>query len=301
MIKHQNPQGGKIHPLKQFLKNQYQPISETAPITDGFFIIEINGKRFAVSNLITIGEFKSFMSNNADYSQYRKRLEYTENKSTDRQQEKFDIKSTLRQVSNVDNWMSVNQDDDTLPASVTWYDAMAYTAWTSKNNKLPVRLLNETEFRNIATCLIPLDIKDYFSSYIDKKNDDIIENPNTILKASLRRALKKRLCIFSHTDGTPIDGHPPYMPEEEFQSLIFKYDMNELKWKESETGLRFINSPYFGEWLQPQGAAINCWTLASLMSSPTLLASPSRMRFSPLSTGKYKSRKIGFRMIYEIG
>ncbi|WP_419797314.1 MAG: hypothetical protein ACNI26_13435 [Terasakiella sp.] len=90
------------------------------------------------------------------------------------------------------------------------------------------------------------------------------------------------------------------MAESDFQKLVLKYNHDALIWKKNKNGLHFLNSPYFGEWLQPNAAAIDCWSLASLSSVPSAMLPAERERFSARSTGKYKSRKIGFRMIYEL-
>src|SRR5439155_22665165 len=96
-------------------------------------------------------------------------------------------------------------------------------------------------------------------------------------------------------DGSSLEGHPPYMPEKEFQMLHLRFVRDQMNWKVASSGLSFLISHHFGEWLNEEAAAVNCLTLSSLCRPE---APPSRARFSPISTGKYKSKKIGFRLCY---
>ena len=47
------------------------------------------------------------------------------------------------------------------------------------------------------------------------------------------------------------------MQEEEFARWQLRYDSDKIVWKTSKTGLKTIRSAWFGEWLLPEGAAIN--------------------------------------------
>ncbi|WP_419797313.1 MAG: hypothetical protein ACNI26_13430 [Terasakiella sp.] len=80
--------------LKSLFSNsgRYQQFIKTAKSSKGFNDIEIDGQQFAISDLITIGEFKSFMSDNIEYEEYS------------------------RLADGVDDWTTVNEDDDDLPA-----------------------------------------------------------------------------------------------------------------------------------------------------------------------------------------
>ena len=327
--------------LKNYLtdKGEYEPLAKRrAGRTDGFHKCQINGEDYYVSDLVTQGQFTEFMNANWEYQSYS------------------------REPDGVDAWQTVNCDDKSLPASVTWYDAMAYAAWISKNKGQsnhagpPVRLLTEEEYRSIASPPIPMSKDDYFASYIDcgfgcpddVNADDV--NVNALRNAFVK-AVQKRLCRFEGADGATIPGHPPYMPEDEFQKLLFKFNADAIVWKKNRDGLKFLHSHYFGEWLQPKGAAINSILLCSMyevsgkmvpptdadidrwgirpeMSTdeyteamfskendrvacallgqwtsliPGNLTPATRIRYAPDSTGKYKSFKIGFRLIYKAG
>lgn len=261
--------------LCQYLiaKGEYLPLSDSAFQSDGFHECRIDDERYYVSNLITIGQFRAFMEGNHGYRDYS------------------------RSSGGVDDWQTVNTDNEQLPATATWYDAMAYATWVSKRDKLPVRLLTEHEFRAISSPLIPSGGMAYFEEFID--NPSIATKGDAVLTEKYTQALRARLCRFERPDGASYPDHPPYMCPVEFDRLIVKFDPEAITWVESEEGLRFLRSPYFGEWLQPEGAAVNCYLLGSMVSMPGGMASAGRVRFSPMSTGKYKSFKIGFRLIYK--
>lgn len=176
-----------------------------------------------------------------------------------------------RKSGKVDRWETVNSDENkALPAAVTWYDANAYAAWMSRTKQLPVRLLTEKEYLHIAP--------------------KVADAPTSAAGAEAGR-----LCRFHHPDGTPIEGHPPYMPEEDFQNLRFTFIAEAVRWKKSDVGIDFLVSPDFGEWLNEEATAINPQTLKSLCY-PEIVA--SKGRFAATSTGKYKSMKVGFRLCY---
>ncbi len=181
-----------------------------------------------------------------------------------------------REPAGVDRWETVNSDDDpSLPASVTWHDANAFAAWISRTRKLPVRLPTEVEYRTIAHPIL---------------------NPREDIPAGEFLDFEhERLCRFSHPDGTPIQGHPPYLPEELFQDLKFNFIPAAMVWKRSAAGLAFLFSQHFGEWLNEEASVANTLTLSSLCRRDSL---PSSARFAAHSTGKYKSKKIGFRLVY---
>ena len=324
--------------LKNYLtdKGEYVPLAKRrAGRTDGFHKCQINGEDYYVSDLVTQGQFTEFMNANWEYQSYS------------------------REPDGVDAWQTVNCDDKSLPASVTWYDAMAYAAWISKNKGHhagpPVRLPTEEEYRSIASPPIPMSKDDYFASYIDCgfgcPDDDDADDDNVIaLRDVFVKAVQKRLCRFESTDGATFPSYPNCWPGgDEFQKLLFKYNTDAMVWKQSRSGPNFLHSHYFGEWLQPKGAAINSILLCSMseisgridpptdddivrwgikpeLSSkefvaamgskergriacaslsqwtpliPRTLTGATRARYSATSTGKDKSFKIGFRLIYK--
>jgi hypothetical protein len=95
---------------------------------------------------------------------------------------------------------------------------------------------------------------------------------------------------FYDENGGKIVGHPPYMEEESFQKLQLKFE--DVKFLEKH-GLRFIDSKNFGEWLNDK-SYVCCKTLTDFYN---YIAKPIP---ALESTGKYKGRKIGFRLCYEL-
>jgi hypothetical protein len=186
-----------------------------------------------------------------------------------------------RRIRGVEDWEPVNHPSDgNLPAAVAWHDAKAYARWFGQSNGLPTRLAAEGEYLPLAEGLAPGEVSP----------DD------------LAAAFDRPLGRFFDPDGLPFDGHPDYMAPSEFDHWGFRYDPSAVEWAESKTGLRVIRSAWFGEWLAPKGAAINCLYLCSqhaVGSAADVMVAAERDRFCPESTGKYKSMKIGFRLVYE--
>lgn len=175
---------------------------------------------------------------------------------------------------------AVNDEPAHLPAAATWYDAKAYARWIKRTQKLPVRLPTEEEYLILAADLVP-----------DRISGD-----------DFREAHEKRLCVFFDAHGNRFGGHPPYMTPAEFARLLCRYDGDRIEWAEAATGLKTISSAWFGEWLLPVGAAINGRFMCSQYDvhlAPKRRISAARGRFPASNAGKYKSMKIGFRLVYE--
>ena len=175
---------------------------------------------------------------------------------------------------------TLNDEPFDLPAAVTWYDAKAYARWIKRSRKVPVRLATEEEYLILAGDLVPEQVS----------RDDLCE------------ALENRLCVFFDAQGNRFEGHPPPMTPVEFARLQCRYDRERIEWAEATTRLKTIRSAWFGEWLWPVGAAINGLFMCSqylVHQAAEMRVSAERGRFSPISAGKYKSMKIGFRLVYE--
>lgn len=172
-----------------------------------------------------------------------------------------------QRIKGIEPWEPVNHPDDAhLPAAVTWHDAKAYARWFGKMSGLPVRLATEDEYAALASGISPVEVP---------RNYPLPFLPN-------------RLGRFFDPDGVPFDGHPPYVAD--FDSWEFRYELSAVEWAESRAGLRVIRSAWFGEWLAQEGAAC---------LPADIRGTAQRWHFSPVSTGKYKSMKIGFRLVYE--
>jgi hypothetical protein len=88
------------------------------------------------------------------------------------------------------------------------------------------------------------------------------------------------------------------MPNEDFANWKIQYRLP-LPLKRGKDGTELVASAYFGEWLEPENAAINgLFFCAQGMTGAAHEKdfSPLRARLAPGSTGKYKSMKIGFRL-----
>lgn len=180
-----------------------------------------------------------------------------------------------------DPWEPVNRDDDGLPAAVTQHDAVAYARWKGEKLKLPLRLPTEDELLALADELVPA----------------------TVSWTDLASARKDRLCVFHEPGGAAIDGHPPYMPEEEFERIQLRYRDGALLMVTARSGLEVLQSFDFGEWLEPRGAAINTKFFCSqydITMVHLVRVVASRGLYAPDSTGKYRREKIGFRLVYEV-
>jgi hypothetical protein len=83
------------------------------------------------------------------------------------------------------------------------------------------------------------------------------------------------------------------MPPDDFAKLTMRYRQS----VPMEGGM--VRSAYFGEWLEPEGAAINGLFFCAqfeVAAAHMVVVSPSRARLPRDTTGKYKSMKIGFRL-----
>jgi hypothetical protein len=102
------------------------------PLSDLFVSHRIDNYQLMVSPLITINEFNSFLT------------------ETDWVQVRLD-KARKANIQLEPDLMSVNGNDSgNLPASVTWFDAVAYCHDFEKRFGLPVRLLEPNEWEQIA-------------------------------------------------------------------------------------------------------------------------------------------------------
>ena len=226
-----------------------------------------NGKYLMVSDLITIEKFKEFSIFNSSYLEGRAKL--------------------FEQECLLDNLDAVNADEDTaLPVSLTWYDVMAFISWFNRKNEVETRLLTYDEFMKVS----PFDeSKDDSLNYYSPPIK-VIRGNETIDIGPRNEEFEYNCLSFYGENGNKIVGHPPYMEEEAFQKIQLKFE--DVKYIE-KNGLRFIDSKNFGEWLNDK-SYICCKTLTGFynyISKPTPALD---------STGKYKGRKIGFRLCYEL-
>jgi hypothetical protein len=173
-----------------------------------------------------------------------------------------------------DPWLQANgerEEDEDLPVAVNWEEAADYARWMNSKGHRQCRLPTEDEYREAFASLTPAQIS----------TEDV------------KQALAQRLVDFISPDGEMYEGHPPYMDRDEFAMLTMRYRVP----VPMESGV--VRSAYFGEWLEPEGAAINGLFFCAqfeVAAAHVVIVSPSRARLPRYTTGKYKSMKIGFRL-----
>jgi len=250
-------------------KKTYSPSRTSSCLVEpGFDPVTIDDKTICISSLVSIEEFNLFLSAKPEYAEYRLG----------------------------DNLESVNDSDDpSSPVAVTWFDALAYIDWFERERKIGVRLLKAAEFKavryddepnNLQNLSPPSDPLLKAVEFKVVSNDyQPINRHNSGLQSDLE---------FVDVDGSVFNGHPPYMHEDKFQELAFRFK-NPPKLVKGRSGLDFVQSNDFAEWLL-EATCIRSNNLTSFYYDPYILKSAP----PKTSTGKYKGTKIGFRLCYEL-
>jgi hypothetical protein len=203
-----------------------------------FYEVELCGKRMMISNLVSIEDLEKFRIAYPNYMDYR--------------------------VG--DNLDSVNDElDHALPATLTWFDALAYINFFEQYTKVSARLLNIDEYKSLRA-----------PEAMSKIREPIVTDLE-----------------FTDPSGNLFSGHPPYMPEDDFQQLTCKF--GNIEFHNSESGLKFMESNCFAEWLI-EGTCIRSGSLKSFYNDDYVIRSRPPLN----STGKYKGVKTGFRLCYEL-
>lgn len=255
--------------LKTIVKLPMVNSSRCAKIHPGFFKTQLENKSLYVSNLVSIQEFLEFLDD-SDYES--------------------------RRSNEWDNLKAVNLDSGNLPACINWYDANAYIAWFERKFDIPVRLLRIQEYLHIY----PQPQEEHMSNKLP--NDNI---SNKSLESKIIEFSKNghhpdfkpndKEVEFYYPDGREFDGK--LLKPEDFQKIHVRWGTN-LEWKQSKHGLNFLISWRFGEWLyenhETTAASVNTKTLKAAYEGGPL----ERFFFDARSCGKYKYRKIGFRLCY---
>lgn len=225
---------------------------------DGFTKIVQEKEELYISNIITIEKFNNFLEENENYLESRHEV-----------LERLDIVNSEK--------------DKTFPATVTWFDAVAYCNWIEKKYDVPVRLLTIKEYISIHPypngAYKNEEYVKLYNRYENNYNRGI--NTNSIDGIFLNDVRFTELALLSS---------PPYI--EDFDNLIFSY-IRPLKYIQSKENISFCISPSFGEWLFHEGHAILPFFMQSIYGD-------NRFKFAPKSTGKYKYKKIGFRICYTV-
>lgn len=103
-------------------------VKKDCPLT--FNIVQLDGKRLYVSNLVPISELAKFSNRRSDY---------------------FSARELLENAFKIDRLVSMNVDQLEAPATVTWFDACAYAKYFEDVYQLPVRLLKIAEYLELRS------------------------------------------------------------------------------------------------------------------------------------------------------
>lgn len=224
----------------------------TGPQDHGFTPHRLKDRCLMVSPLVTVDEFWRFY----EQSEWRR-------VRTDRLD-----KAGVRIEADLG---AVNLHDvGDVPASVTWFDAIAYCRHVENETGLPVRLLEVEEWREIA----PAPARDIVTqgwgdlTWVNMGGD-------------------------GRTGTDSMHRYPEACPEDGGWLRFGK----DLTWSSNREGLRFLSVVDFGEWLGDYetgyAAAANAATGKALMTGPL-----ERDRCAAHLTMRYKGLKVGFRLCY---
>lgn len=182
--------------------------------------------------------------------------------------------------NSLEDLFSVNQENENTPISVTWYDAIAYCRYIENKYNVPTRLLFHDEYEMICP---PLVNKEYTHTDININLNYIQNKSYTPSIADIRNELK-----FFYQDKQ-LPSPPPYMHD--FENVLMKL-AKPLEFTENN-GLTFCTNERFNEWTNEFRSGHSKFVSAKyyINKNNWVLAS---------STMKYKYRKVGFRVCYEL-
>jgi hypothetical protein len=160
-------------------------------------------------------------------------------------------------------------DHDHLPASVTWFDAVAFCRDYEERTGLPVRLIEVEEWKQISP------------------------RPARDIK---RDGWGDLTWVVNGGDGKT-GGETKHRYPEACSGGGFLHFGKELTWVDNTEGLRFLSVVDFGEWLADfahgHASVGNAATGRALMTG-----SLDRDRCPAHLTMRYKGLKVGFRLCY---
>ncbi len=210
---------------------------------NGLNRVELKNKILYVSELITIKDFFDFYNN-----------EYKEKRS-----------------DSLDEIFTNNIENENLPVSVTWYDAIAYCRYLEKKYNVPFRLIAPDEFQEICP-----------SSNRSEK-----ENPYQL-------NVKSELEFYQ--ENNLLNSPPSYMPD--FDTVIMKYK-KELNFI-SKQNINFCIDTTFKEW---SNYFRNGYSAALSARYPEIEVNQENRAYYSFQANlnyKYKYLKMGFRICYEL-
>lgn len=211
----------------------------------------LNGYCLMVSPPVTIREFWRFYEDS----------NWRDNRISRSSRTKTQLEADLAAVN--------LHDDDHLPASITWFDALAYCRYYEQKTGLPVRLLEVEEWKQISPPPAQDIEKDGWGdlTWIVDDGD-------------------------GKTGGETAHRHPEACGDGGY--LRFG---KEITWAQNQQGLPFVSVVYFGEWLADYAhgyaPVANAATGRALMMGPL-----DRDRCPAHLTMRYKGMKVGFRLCY---
>jgi hypothetical protein len=224
---------------------------ETKEDLEGFKPFELENKVLYVSNLITIKDFYEF---------------YIEkDKDKDNQSYQETRLNTLESLSNINV-----EDDENIPISVTWYDAIAYCRYIENKYNVHARLLFQDEYELICP---PLINKEYNREDID-------------ISTLFINDINYELNFFY--GSKQLSSPPPSMSD--FENVVMKWSKS-LEFTENNE-LLFCTNERFNEWTNEFKNGHSRLVSAKYYMDRNNWALAS-------STMKYKYRKVGFRVCYE--
>lgn len=252
-----------VNALKEYYthKGKYQYLSNGNKEKPDFFqtVIISEHESLHISDVITIKQLDESMDENANYRDNRH--------------------------SDLDKLQPLNSEKDkSLPATVTWYDAVAYCKWIENKYDIPARLLTLDEYQSLHPypngCFENEDYRNIYNRYEKDYQGGVRINSDGIFLNDVRFTEVPQL------------NSPEYRSD--FDDLTFSF-VKRPTYIQSKDNLSFCISPSFGEWLfdhYKEGAAA---ILPYFMQS---LYGDSNFYFDPKLSGKHKYRKIGFRICY---
>ncbi|WP_147456180.1 formylglycine-generating enzyme family protein [Aquitalea palustris] len=243
-------------------RNYQRPTSPKGGQVGNFVPHRLDGYCLMVSPLVTIREFWHFFEN----SDWRNdRIERSSNCSSK-------LEADLSAVN--------LHDDDLLPTSVTWFDAVAFCRHYEKQTGLPVRLLEVEEWQKIS----PTPLYN-----LNHESLDETEEYDGVEWSDLTWAV---------TGGDGLTGgETSHRYPETCAGGGFLRFGKELNWTENHQGLPFVTVVDFGEWLDVctdgYAPAANAVTGQALMTGPL-----ERDKCPAHLTMRRKGLKVGFRLCY---
>lgn len=256
---------GKYHP-NQMTGNSLLP---------GFTPVRMqDGRKMAISDLITIERFRTYLLRNPDCIHAGSRMLGAVNPDIYPKNHKESDREMALRTSGlcVISEQDFDESGAALPVAVTWNDACAFAKSFQEETNFPVRLPHCDEYQELFKDLIP--------SF--EKNED--------LKTALFKGRSKDgICyeVLRREEKT-------YHSSKDFQH----YARSQVQTREKKhiSGIKTLVASDFGEWLSAPHRAINSLTHTHVHYPE----GPLNDIVGVGSSGQYKGAKIGFRLCYEM-